>query len=509
MIASTPFGIKLTTTQFDTFNQALVEQIKAHIKNLDLEDCLLKFTGDGWLLMTNIGKKVPPLCCFATVMANKFQDEMADFMSKAKIAKDKIPALRLSICSGRDIRVQLPDGRKDWVGDSARKAARASMLCFPKEILIDESTLNWIQRDFRTELVNIKKRIVELDVKKVEKEFPLSLYCLGEFKKETISESESPGYFVYALEVIGKQKEAHDLAEKVVNRLSDKAKGILADKEKAEQEIRNSWNRLLNSLSDYSFAVQILKSMKKTGRINPDVKTYSIIIKKSPDYKTAQNWLDTMRAEGIQPNVVTYSTLIAMAPDYDTAKNWLETMRAEGILPNVVTYNTLIAMAPDYDTAKNWLETMRAEGIQPDVVTYSSLFSKDLSNKSADEMLKWYLAQQYHPEAAIEAAITGFRRIGRINEALRLALDYPHLLAALNLIHTYPDEALQYFQNIFEHDPNHPNAAYALGIALFHLAKLEEAKFYLEIALKLATASGRKLMIEKLLRQIHDKTYDN
>ncbi|MFX0203353.1 MAG: tetratricopeptide repeat protein [Candidatus Hodarchaeota archaeon] len=456
--------------------------------------------------MTNDGKKVPTICCLAKVMAKRFQVEMAHLVS---IAKDNIPALRLAICSGRDIRVQLLDGRKDWVGDSARKAVRASILCYHNEILIDDSTHNWIQRDFKTKRVNIEKRILELEVKKADEEFPLSLYCLGELKKEAILESEAPGYFVYTLEVIGKQKEAHDLAEKVLNRLSDKAKRILADKEKEEQEILNSWNRLLNSISDYSFSVQILKKMKTEVRIKPDVKTYSIIIKKSPDSKTAKNWLETMRAEGIQLNVVTYSTLVAMSPDYDTAKNWLETMRAEGIQPNVVTYNTLIAMSPDYDTAKNWLETMRAEGIQPNVVTYSSLFSKDLSNKSADEILKWYLAQEYHPEVAIEAAITGYGKIGRIDQALRLALDYPHLPAALKLIHAYPDAAIQYFQNIFEDDPNHTNAAYALGVALFHLAKLEEAKLYLEKALKLATASGRKLMIKKLLQQIGDKRADN
>ena len=60
MIKSTKTGLELPTRQFDRFNQELVEQIKPHLEKLELSDALLKFTGDGWLLMTNHEKKIPP-----------------------------------------------------------------------------------------------------------------------------------------------------------------------------------------------------------------------------------------------------------------------------------------------------------------------------------------------------------------------------------------------------------------------------------------------------------------
>ena len=58
MVGSTLSGLKLSTAQFDRFNRALVKQIEPHIDKLELKDALLKFTGDGWLLMTNEGKRV-------------------------------------------------------------------------------------------------------------------------------------------------------------------------------------------------------------------------------------------------------------------------------------------------------------------------------------------------------------------------------------------------------------------------------------------------------------------
>lgn len=125
LIGSTEVGLELTTAQLDRFNLSLVEQIKPHLENLGLDDALLKFTGDGWLLMTKAeeDEEVRALCCLATIMAKRFQDEMSE---KTGMSLDFIPPLRLSICSGRDIRVDLPNGRKDWAGDSARVATRAS-----------------------------------------------------------------------------------------------------------------------------------------------------------------------------------------------------------------------------------------------------------------------------------------------------------------------------------------------------------------------------------------------
>ena len=496
LIGSTEAGLKLTTQRLDSFNISLVNQIRPHLEKLGLTDASTKFTGDGWLVMTEKGKKVPALCCLATIMANRFQDEMSQ---KTGIAKDNIPSLRLAICSGRDIRVELPDGRKDWVGDSARKAVRASGYCMPNEILIDGSVRSWVLRDFNIKSANVEQRPPEYRPKRMEEYF--TLHVLGELKPEVAVDSEAPEYFVYTLGVIGKVKEAQMVGKQVSERLGDKASKLGIAETEALQAILQSWNRLMASLPDYSSALEILKSIQAAG-LDPDVVTYSTLINKAPDYDTAKAWVDTMQKEGIQPNVVTYSMLIDKAPDYDTAKAWVDTMRKEGIQPNVVTYNTLINKAPDYDTAKAWVDTMREEGIQPDVVTYNTLFSKDLSRKSADDILEWYLAQKYHPDEPTQAAIATYRKIHHIDQALRLTLDYPHLQAARKLFREHDEEALAYFRGISDNDPQHPNADYALGVALMELGRQVQAQPHLKRAFKLATAPPRKALIKEWLRQI-------
>jgi len=449
----------------DRFNILLVEQIQPHLEKLGLGAILIKFTGDGWLLMTDEAEKVPALCCLATIIANRFQDEMSQ---KTGIARDRIPSLRLAICSGRDICVELPDGRKDWVGDSARRATRVSGCCYPNEVLIDAPVYYHVFRDFCMKPADVKQRP---QPKKMEEVIPL--YVLGELKPEAAAESEAPEYFVYTLGTIGKVEEATSAKQRVEERLTDEASKLGIAEKESLQRILRSWNRLMASLLDYSSALETLKSI---------------------------------RAAGLAPDVVTYNTLISKAPDYDKAKAWAYTMREEGIHPSVVTYNTLISKAPDYDEAKALVDTMREEGIHPNVVTYSTLFSKDLSEESADDILKWYLAQEYHPEEPIQAAIASYRKIHRIDQALRLALDYPHLPAARKLIREHEEEALSYFRTISDHDPQHPNAEYALGVALMELGRPQEAQPHLKKALKLAKHESRKTILREWLRQIDSHT---
>ena len=398
LIGSTAAGLKLSSSQRKRFNISLVEQIRPHLKKLGLADSLVKFTGDGWLVMNN-EKKVKALCCLATIMADRFQKEMHE---KSGITMERIPSLRLAICSGYDVRVELLDGYKDWVGDSARRATRASGWCNGNEIVINESVREIVFRDFCIEPVT------EQDHTKPDKwEEDFSVFTLGELRPEAAADSEAPEYFVITLETIGKIEEARELGLKVSERLEDKASkpGI---NEIERQEILRNWNRLMASIPDYSSAREILK--------------------------------------GIQ-----------------------------------------------------------TAGLMPDVITYNTLFIKDLSGVLAEDLLKWYLAQKYHPEQPIQAAISSYRKIRYIDQALRLVLDYPHLQAARKLIREHGAEAISYFRTISDHDPQHPNAEYALGVALMELEEELEAEPHLKKALKLATADPRKAVIKRWLRQIEEK----
>ena len=53
LIESTKAGLEFSTAKLDHFNISLVEQIRPHLVKLGLDDATLKFTGDGWLLMTH------------------------------------------------------------------------------------------------------------------------------------------------------------------------------------------------------------------------------------------------------------------------------------------------------------------------------------------------------------------------------------------------------------------------------------------------------------------------
>ena len=592
LIASTEAGLRMITRKLDSFNLSLVEQISPHIEKLELTDSLVKFTGDGWLLMTDDPDNVPALCCLATIMANRFQDEMS---KRTGIAMDSIPSLRISICAGRDIRVKLPDGRTDSVGDSARRAVRASGYCQPNEILIDETVRYFVFRDFDVSPIDAEQRPLECQPKKTEEAF--TLYVLGDLKPEVVAESEAPGYFVYTLDAIGKGDEAAVVAQQGEVRLIDAATRLGTSKQEVIPGILRSWNRLISSIRDYSTALEMLKNGMSVG-FSPDVVTYNTLISKAPDYEAAKSWVDKMEQENIQPDSITYNTLISKADNYDTAKSWIMIMRQNGIIPDVTTYDTIIAKSPDYesgkawietmwledlqpdattyntliekasdyqmaklglemmqqegitpnvntynililktndyevakkcvdkmrqgsiqpnvatynviislasdyDTAMVWIKTMSQEQIQPDVSTYNALFSKNISDKSAEAILNWYLSQPYHPEGPLQLVITAYCKDNLIDEALRLAIDYPHLEASRKVIRENGDKALQYFTSVSQQDPTNPNVNYALGITLMELGREIEAQKYLKKALRLNKHGHRKTLIEEGLRQL-------
>jgi tetratricopeptide (TPR) repeat protein len=591
LIGATKFGFELNTRQQDQFNNSLVEQLKPHLESVGLTKTLIKFTGDGWLIMVDKVQQVAPLCCLAIIMASRFQSEIS---SMTEISNERIPALRLAIGFGRDVKVKLPNGHTDWVGDSARRAVRTSGFCLPNEILISESIKATIFRDFETLIIDVDSRPIENRPKRSEESF--ALYKLGSIKEAAAIDSEAPEHFVNTLSIIGRQGEAENFAAQVSQRLEMEALKPRTDKEillvkwnrlmasrldystalEIFSNIRDArlnpniytYNTLLGKAPDYKIAVQIMEQMRKDDiqpnvityntlinlapdyaeasrlmeqmrkddiqpdvityntlinlalthdeavrlmeqmrkdDIQPDVITYSTLINLAPDYAEASRLMEQMRKDDIQPDVITYSTLINLAPDYAEASQMMEQMRKDDIQPNVITYNTLIKLAPDYAEATGLIERMVNESVEPNSYTYSTLFSKDLSDVSADSILSWFLRQKYHPELSIQAAIASYRKLGRIEQALRLALDYPHLPAARKLIRQHSDTAITYFRNIYEDNPLHPNACYALTIALTELESIAEAQQYALEAFDLAREGPRKKALAKLIQQIDIK----
>jgi tetratricopeptide (TPR) repeat protein len=98
----------------------------------------------------------------------------------------------------------------------------------------------------------------------------------------------------------------------------------------------------------------------------------------------------------------------------------------------------------------------------------------------------------------LDAAIASYRKINRIEQALRLTLNFPDIPAARKLIRQYPDKAITYFRSIYNIDSRHANASFALTVALAELGRTEEARQYAEVALNLTRDERRRKLLAEL-----------
>ena len=524
---STAAGLRLSTKQLDRFNLALVRQFTPHLIAVGLESAVIKFTGDGWLVITDNTDDAAPICCLAIIMARRFQEEIS---AEAGLPLESLPALRLAVCWGRALPVELPNGQRDFVGDSVRHAVRACQLCYDNEILIDDTVLRWIDHDFVSVPLPFESRLAEFDDIKMEQ--PLALHTLQELKVEAAADGDAPEYFVNTLTVIGRRLEAEALAYRVATSLQNEAEEPNADPE----ELAERFNRLLSSNLDYETLSHLLRDMRESGlqpdrdtynsliakardaetrhrwllrmkqdKIAPDVKTFTILIRHAEEERAVQRWLGRMRRAEVAPDDILLNLLIDRAPNYPTALQYLRRLQEMGVIPNANTYDLLIEKAEDVASGRLWIEAMFAEGIRPTIQSFRSLFRKDITTIAADELLSWFLNLPYRPTEAMWQAIAEYRRRGHIDDALRLCLDYPNTQAAQKIFRAHPEQTLTHFQSIYNAAADHPNAAYALGMALHTLNRTEEAIPYLRRAYALASPGTRREELTRLLATVGSK----
>jgi class 3 adenylate cyclase len=435
LVASTEMALSLRSWEADRFNAALIQQIEPHLKALRLYDAVLKFTGDGWLVMS--ATAVSQLCCLALIFRGAFRHEMAKLSG---LSLEKIPRIKASLCSGRDCEVNTPSGHKDYVGDSVRRAVRASGLCKDDEILVSTSVREWILHDFEVEQDNVSAQ--RPHPKKWEED--IALHVLAGLKAELKDGGSTPAEFVYTLGKIGKSEEAIAAALSVKERfeivpdtrpVAEWSPGQPRERKVATPLPAKSpaprppfaameWNRVLDSLPDYAAARALVDAMIRK-HIARDVATWNILIKKAPGAVQAGRALQNMAEDGIAPDVVTFATLLNKAADFAQGEAVLARMKEAKVDPDVVTFNTLLDKAADFAQGEAVLARMKEAKVDPDVVTYSILFSKNCSNGSARKILEWFYTQRYHPSGPLDALITSFRRCGCTEEALEVALQHP------------------------------------------------------------------------------------
>ncbi|MBI4733724.1 MAG: hypothetical protein HY779_02755 [Rubrobacteridae bacterium] len=193
------------------------------------------------------------------------------------------------------------------------------------------------------------------------------------------------------------------------------------------------YNALILKAPDYATVESLLEAMASES-VQPNIITYGTLISRSPDYLTAKKWLESVSIAGLKPNVVIYSALIAKAFDFLTAKELFSDMKSKGVKPNTISYNAMINLAPDFTAAKLLLDEMLRYNVQPNVVTLNRLFSKDLTVVSAHDLHAWYNTLHYHPDDPMQAAISTYRKAGRIKDAEILAGKYPKLAISKKVI---------------------------------------------------------------------------
>ncbi len=524
---STATSIRLSTNLADRLSLALVAQLRPHLLSVGLEGILVKFTGDGWLLLTEDSDHAAPLCCLAMILSQCFRSEVSE-MSGIEI--EKIPPLRLAICWARDIPIVLPDGSRDYLGDSARLSVRTAQFCRDNEILIDHTVFDWIYHDFITEPVGMMERMSEAPEARFEQ--TRQLYRLVELKAEAAQEADAPVCYVNTLETIGRTAEANALAERISESLQTSAEAPTADK----KSLSERFNRLLASHVEFDAAKNILRDMHeaqlppqletynaliskapnvtdqhkwlqkmKQDGFTPDIRTFNLLIEGAEDPAATQRWLSRMKKEGVKPDTHLLNTLLTRAPDPTTAVRWLSWLEREGVTPDAASFDLLIEKAETVREARQWVDRLFKAGIEPDTMTFLRLFANRIEDISGEELLNWYLSLPLHPPEPMYRVIAEYRKAGRWNEAFRICLDYPYAQAAAKVFRSRPDEALAYFRHIVEKEPDHANGAYALAHVYLTLGKDELAVPMLERAAALAAPGHRREEIAQMLEKLQQE----
>lgn len=377
LIGSTLGSIGMTQRETDRFNRAIVAQIEPHLEALAFDDLVAKFTGDGWTLMSPELHDAERFAALAAIMRAGFQSDLAH---RTGLPLARIPSLRMAICTGRDIAVEMWQGSRDWVGDSARRAARSAGFCYPNEVLVDGAVHSVVMRDFVTNQIDPGVRPTR--PKRVEEEIPL--WSLGELRIEAAADWDIPAAYVYALDQLGRADDAAEASRRA-------ATGIHGD----EAGSIHRWNRLILAAPTHRVVLELWDRMLAAGA-EPDTATLNALISRSPGYSEARKWADLLIERGVQPDIVTFNELIARTGDWAQALEVVGELTARRIAPTEATAATLIFRAPSFRAAVALLDELHAMGVQPTVAIFRRLIAKAPGYERAvsvlDLMSEWRVA---------------------------------------------------------------------------------------------------------------------
>jgi len=188
-------------------------------------------------------------------------------------------------------------------------------------------------------------------------------------------------------------------------------------------------------------AVQIYEEMRKERSMQPDVITFSILIKANCDVgrlEEALKMLLAMKEAGLKPDEVVFNNLLGGCINdckLELAKDLYKEMIASNVKPSVATFSILIRL---YAQCKRWdeaLDLLRqelpAQKVSPEPRLYGQLAQcclRDRQGRRATEVYK-LLTETSTPTAAMNSTLLGM--CAKLN-MLDTGADIMHLAAEAN-----------------------------------------------------------------------------
>lgn len=386
LIESTLPGLRMTQVELDRFNRALVSQIEPHLEALRFEDLLVKFTGDGWLLMTPEVRDAERLCALASIMRETFAGEMN---RRTGLPLARIPDLRMAICTGRDIRISVWHGAFDWVGDSARRSTRSARYCYPNEVVIDSSVHSLVMRDFVTTRIDPASRPTRTSGKD-EEEIPL--WSLEDLRIEAVEDWDAAAAYVYALSRTGRLDDAAEASLRAASILGEEVD--LSESPTSARTVHR-WNRLIANAPSFESIEELMTRMLESPT-RPDQGTLVALVDRAPTFEEAKRWVADLGLRGVAPDALVFTTLIRRAPTFDVAFGLVDEVEDAGLAPNREMLHALISKAPSFKRALALLPWFGDRGVEPDVGVFGRLVARapgyDAAVGVLDVMRSWSVA---------------------------------------------------------------------------------------------------------------------
>lgn len=232
----------------------------------------------------------------------------------------------------------------------------------------------------------------------------------------------NPGIYIKLMVMLGKCKQP-EKAESLFQAMIDEGCAVNCE----------SYTALLSAYSRsglFETAFSLLEKMKNTPGCEPDVFTYSILIKSCVhvfEFEKVQTLLSDMADQGIKSNTITYNTLIdayGKAKDFAEMEKTLATMLRMGECePDVWTMNSTLrafGSSGQIETMEKCYEKFQSAGIQPNIKTFNILldsYGKTGNYEKMSAVIQYM--QKYHFSWTIvtyNVVIDAFGRAGDLKQ---------------------------------------------------------------------------------------------